>query len=242
MALTFDYEKSLATGTQPFICHEKDSTIYNYYIADELAMDKSAIASLGQYDTVTFTDEERHLTTKAVSRIGVKNFPGIGGIGFYRDAYSDENMIVAPIHLRPDVYNAPVLTTVEIVDDKLHIVITPPENIAYTCYRVIVRQQAFAFEYIVYKTDYLVDVPTVKGEYTCYCIGYDEDAGTISDVSNELSLTVETGSADWSPDSLDTADVEKRLAALEEEVKSYSDEEIAEDVAYVIETATTEEV
>lgn len=199
MALVFEYIKDLETGAQPFICHEKDSTIYNYYIDDESAMDKSATALFGWYEDITFSNEDRHLTTKAVSRIGIKNFPGIGGIGFYRDAYSDECLVVAPIHVKHDRVGVPVLETVEIADNKLHIVINPPESVDYTCYRVVVRQHAFAFEYITYKTECYVDIPTVKGDYTCYCFGYDESTGAVSESSNELVLTVTDGSETWAP-------------------------------------------
>lgn len=217
MALIFEYEKDLDTGTQPFICHEPDSVLYNYFIDDERAMDKNAVAYAGIYDNIAFSNEERHLTTKAVSRIGVKNFPAIGGIGYYKDAYSDDCLIAAPIHAKRELVGVPMLTTVEIVDGKLHVVITPPDNMKYTCYRVVVRQGAFAFEYILYKTDYYVDIPTVKGDYTCYCFGYDEDNDTVSENSNELILTITTGSDTWSPP-VDSSNLAARVEALEQEI------------------------
>lgn len=218
MALTFEYEKELQTGSQPFISHEKDSTLYNYYVRDERALDKSAHVPYGVYDSVNFDDESTHLTTRAVSRIGVKNFPGIGGIGFYKDAYSDESHIVAPIHTDEKKYDAPVLEVIEIVDDMLHFVISPPDSLKYSCYRVVVKQGFFAFEYITYKTDYHADAPTVKGDYICYCIGYDEDNGTVSLPSNELNLVVTKGSNDWSPSYESIDSLEERVTALEDEV------------------------
>lgn len=215
MALMFDYERDLETGTQPFISHEKNSVLYNYYVSNELAMDKNASIKGGQYEDVVFDNEARHLTTKAVSRIGIKNFPGIGGIGFYKDAYSDDSLIVAPIHPDHKEYDAPTLVTARIEDNRLHIVITPPDNITYTCYRVIARQGAFAFEYITYKTDYYVDVPTVKGQYSVYCMGYDEDNGTVSENSNELILNVLTGDPDWQPYLTAIDDLNTRMDATE---------------------------
>ena len=199
MSLILKYEKDLDAGSQPFIAHEPDSILYNYYIDEERAMDKNTDINAGDYTDVTFNNEERHLTTKAITRIGVKNFPGIGGIGYYKDAYSDECLIAAPIHAKRELIGVPMLKTVEVVGDKLHIVIDSPDNVDYNCYRVIVRQKAFAFEYILYKTDYFVDLPTVKGDYICFCFGYDEDNDKISENSNELSLTIETGSDTWAP-------------------------------------------
>lgn len=234
MALTFDYEKTLQTGDQPFICHEKDSKLYNYYIRDERALDKSAQALYGIYNNVTFSDENNSLTTRAVSRIGIKNFPGIGGIGFYKDAYSDESHIVSPIHTEEKRYEAPVLEVVEIVDNMLHFVVSPPDSLKYTCYRVVVKQKFFAFEYITYKTDYYADVPTVKGEYICHCIGYDENNGTVSLPSNELSLLVAEGTDGWAPDFTDLSQIAERLDNIEKEIKNYTDEEIQEGVKEIL--------
>lgn len=215
MSLVFEYEKDLSTGAQPFISHEPNSILYNYYINNGRAMDKNTSINNGSYDEVAFADEQRHLTTKAVSRMGIKNFPGIGGIGFYKDLYSDESRILAPIHSTQKAYNAPILKTLEIVDDKLHIVITPPDNIKYTCYRIVVRQNAFAFEYIVYSTDYYVELPTVKGDYIAYCMGYDEDNGTVSEDSNELTLNVSAGIDTWSPYFESVASLEQKVTSLE---------------------------
>ena len=234
MALLFEYEKDITTGVQPFMSHERDSVIYNYYIDNEAAMDKRTFVDFGQYDNVIFDNQARHLTTRAVSKIGVKNFPGIGGIGFYKDAYSEESRVVVPIHVQVDKQEAPMLIKVEELDGKLHIVISPPINIKYTCYRIIVRQSPFAFEYITYKTDYLVDLPTVKGDYIVYCIGYDEDMAVVSEDSNELPLTITTGTEAWIPSYEIPVDVNARLAAIETEIKNYPDDDISQSVAGVI--------
>lgn len=218
MALTFEYEKDIQTGTMPFICHEPNSTLYNYFIVDERAMDKTARADNGVYDDVVFDNEDRSLTTQAVSGIGVKNFPGIGGIGFYKDLYSDACFIAAPILIQRDVAKAPTLDMIAVEDNMLHIVITPPSDVTYVCYRVVVRQKAFAFEYITYKAECRVDIPTVKGEYVCYCIGYDEAFGTVSERSNEVQLTVEDGSGTWAPP-LDPQNFSAKIAALEQRIE-----------------------
>lgn len=238
MALVFEYEKDIVTGSQPFISHEANSVIYNYFIDNEMALDTHGKSNFGNYDTIEFADRERSITTKSVSRIGVKNFPGIGGIGFYKDIYSDECRIVAPIHAQQNTMNAPLLATVEIIDNKLHIVITPPDDITYNCYRVVARQGYFAFEYITYKTESYVDIPTVKGEYTVYCIGYDEDNGTISEDSNELSLILSIGSEDWSPYFETVTDLGQRVTKLETTVEDVSDLEDRTEVLenYVIGT------
>ena len=223
MALIFEYEKTLETGLQPCMSHEPDSVLYNYYISGDFAVDKNASINNGQYDNISFADEQRHLTTRGVSKIGVKNFPGIGGIGFYKDVYSDECLIVAPIHVKRDNKNAPTLTLIEIVDNKLHVVITPPKDLNYTCYRVIVRQGAFAFEYITYKTDYYMDMPTVKGDYMAYCMGYDEDNGTSSGDSNVLPLNVPTGTDDWSPYFETVHSLETKVEAIENSIDGIDD-------------------
>ena len=219
MALTFEYTKNLNTGSQPYIAHEPDSSNNNYYIDGEQAKDRSSPEVLGIYDNITFSNEDSSNTTHAVNSIGVKNFPGIGAIAFYTDSYLDEAHIVAPVHNRPDKHEAPVLTTAEIVDDKMHIVITPNKDIKYKCYRVIARQGTFAFEYITYKTECLVDAPSVIGEYSVYCIGYDEAYSSISEDSNIIEITIENGSPDWSP--VDTNSLAKRVSAIEDDLVPY---------------------
>lgn len=240
MALVFEYVKDLYTGAQPQICHEPNSSIYNYFIREERALDTHSGHVLGQYDSIAFIDEERHLTTKSVDRIGIKNFPGIGGIGFYRDAYSDDSRVVAPIHIQTRQLSAPVLQAITVEDNMLHIIIAPPDDITYDCYRVVVRQDAFAFEYIVYKTDYRVDPPTVTGTYQCYCIGYDESTGVVSEPSNEVELVVTVGNPDWKPYIPSIGDIERRVATIEDEIQNYPDEEIHEAIAAVLGGANNE--
>ena len=99
MALNIEFTTELNTGSMPFISHEKDSSLYNYYIKNEASLDNKLIVDNSDYSTVEIGDAERNLTTKAVRRIGIKNFPGIGAIGFYKDAYSEDCRIVAPIHV-----------------------------------------------------------------------------------------------------------------------------------------------
>lgn len=238
MSLIFEYEKELEVGEQPFLSHEPNSVIYTYFIDGEIALDKYGMADLGNYENITFDDEKRSITTKAVTKIGVKNFPGIGGMGFYKDAYQDECRIIAPIHIKRDNMDAPVLIKAEIENGLFHIVINPPEDLPYTCYRVIAKQGHFAFEYITYKLDYFVDIPTVKGEYIVYCIGYDEANGVVSEYSNELTLTVTTGTDDWAPYYETVADIQQRVTKLETTVKDVSDLEDRTEVLenYVIGT------
>lgn len=240
MALVFEYEKDLDTGAQPQICHEPDSIIYNYFIREERALDTHSEHTFGQYDNITFVDEARHLTTKAVDRIGVVNFPGIGGIGFYRDAYSDDSRVVAPIHVAVQRLSAPVLQSVTVEDGKLRIIITPPSNVNYNVYRLVARMDNLAVEYITYKTEYLVDLPPVKGAYTCYCIGYDESTGAVSDPSNEVELVITPGNPDWKPYIPSIGDIEQRVSTIENEIKDYPDYEVHEAIAAVLGGADNE--
>lgn len=245
MALLFEYEKDIQTGEQPYISAEPDSTLYNYFVDNEMAKDRNAFAPLGQYDDVQFENEDRSLTTKAVSKIGIKNFPGIGGLGFYKDAYSDDSRIVAPIHAERRLYAAPRLVSATLVDKQVHIVITPPASLKYLCYRIVFRQGFFALEHITYKPDCLVDVPSFKGDYRVYVIGYDEDNGTVSEESNELTLTIVDGANSWipeSPDISDISDIKNRVEAIEEEIKNYPDDEIHIAIAEVISNPDPEAV
>lgn len=235
MSLVFEYEKALPTGRQAFISHEEDSTLYNYFVDGELSFDKNTVSAEGIYTNVAFTGESsRHLTTKAVERIGIKNFPGIGGMGFYKDAYSEDSRVLAPILTDRHTFDAPTLQAATINNGKLHLVVAPPSGMTYTCYRVIARQGNFAFEYIIYKTNYVVDLPTVKGAYVVTCLGYNETTGAISDVSNAINLQISTGSDTWAPPATDTSALEARVEAIEIEIVNYPDTEVHDDIAEIL--------
>lgn len=213
MALDFTLQQNLTTDTAhnvppllvktPFICEEPDSTLYQYFIEPngDIAQEKKTTVLLGQYDDLPWADLQNQLSISPVSRIGIKHFPHIGAIGFYKDKYTGLPMIAAPIHVKTTKYTAPVIDIVTNTS-SVTITITPPEDVSYTCYKVIMRSGYFAYEYVTYETPVELPLPAVIGTYTIYAVGYNETTGICSMSSNIESLTISTGRSSWDPDKL----------------------------------------
>ena len=176
------------------LSNEPSGEVWQYYKTGRLAHDKSAQVTLANYDALEWSKESSSITTKFIKDFRVKAFPGVGSIGFYTPLVGNSR-ILAPIHIEGYArYKAPTLSMVDNNDGTLTFSITAPSDTTYACYRVILQRTYDAFEYITYETTLVVDKPTVKGEYSCYCIGYVDEGSHISEESNYISLVVTEGS------------------------------------------------
>ena len=107
MSLTFDSPKNLTTDTvnniapffvkTPYMCEEPDEQLYHYFLQENSlqAADKNTKIELGNYDGIKWASLQHSLSVRAVSKIGVKNFPQIGALGFYADKYTNLTYISA---------------------------------------------------------------------------------------------------------------------------------------------------
>lgn len=213
MALAFEVIKNLTTEVDqnvepyyvrtPYLIHEPDNSLFQYYIkpgTDE-AWDKRADVALGQYKVLPWGDLQHHLSTRAVAKIGAKQFPQLGAIGFYKDLYTSQSYILAPVHTKQELFDPPTVTAT-ISGDVVKLTITPPEDVTYTCYKVIMRSGYFAVEYVVYNTNTSVAKPLVNGAYEVTAIGYNELTGVFSSPSNIVSINVKGGRHNWEPESI----------------------------------------
>lgn len=222
MALTFEYERDLVdVNSKPFISYDTTSTLYQYSIDELSAIDKNANINLGAYDTIIFNGDGRHITTKSVDRIGGRNVPGVGTIAYYKDYITGDCMIVHIIS-----YTAPEIKTLEIDGNQLHIIINTPLDVHYDCFRVILEQDNFAYEYIMHEHEDYVHLPLVKGDYTAYCFGYDESNAIISPLSSSVAINIPNGENNWTPISIkEQKELNNKVDKLSEEVG-----EIKEDI------------
>lgn len=201
MALVFAEELHIGSNASPFLGHEPNNALWQYGINGDSAEDASADPVLGQYDNLEWGDTEYHLTRRAVSRIGIINFPHVGAIGFYKDKYTGLSTVLAPVHVNPIRWKAPTLSC-EVADAALHVIIAPPDDVTYTCYKVIMRSGYFAYEYVTYELDTSLPLPAVIGDYIVTAIGYNENTNEYSHESNEYELHVYEGKPTWAPDSI----------------------------------------
>lgn len=202
MSLNFDAELTLETSTFSFLGHEPNNNLYNYYInAKNRASDKLSAPYMGTYDSLSWGDEQHHMTVRAVSKIGIKHYPHIGAMGFYKDKYTGISWILIPIHVEHTAYSPPTLS-ITLGSTAVAVTITPPDDVTYTCYKIIMRSDYFADEYVVYKTTTEVPIPSVIGDYDVWAIGYNETTGICSLDSNIETLSITSGKTSWEPDAL----------------------------------------
>lgn len=236
MSLKIDYDINLSDEAinidplvveQGVVISETDSSLRMYYIHDSTTSDKTSILTIADYGNLSFKDLTKHLTSRTVSKIGIKTFPGMGSYGFFRYKYEQRSVILCPINNNPTQFTAPMLTMETTAGGKLKFTIKDPQDITYECYRIILRNERFALEYVTYNKTIEVPKPDVNGTYIIYCIGYVREGEHISFDSNVLNLIVTGGRESFAPiadyytaeqvSSL-ISGLEDRLAKLESDV------------------------
>lgn len=200
MALLFDNEITLAAGEMPFLGHEMNNDLVQYTrnILSRMECDQDAQPLNGYYTSLEWGGVQHRLSVRGVARIGVKNFPHIGAYGFYKDLYSGQSYVLIPIHKGVAQFDPPVLSVTP-NDTVLDITVTPPADVTYTCYKVVLRNNFFAYEYVIYDRITQIPAPAVIGDYIIYAIGYNEDEGICSSDSNIVYYTQTTGQPTWEP-------------------------------------------
>lgn len=178
--------------------NEPNNELIQFGITDDQQVNDHTQITDSNYTGLTWEVIAALMTQRAISRIGIKNFPQVGACGFFVDKYTEQTTILIPIKSDDNVYSPPTLAVSE-VTGGISITITPPEDITYTCYKVIMRSGYYANEYVVYDTTATLPTPSVIGDYDVYAIGYNEDTGIISSWSNIETLSITSGNPDWSP-------------------------------------------
>ena len=188
------------------IVNEPENEIFQYFMRADSTLsspwDKEAFEKgVVDYLEWPFKNLSHYITQHLVAGFGLKHFPGVGAIAFFREIYSDQSFILVPVHAKKKRYHPPALAATYTPNTKkVSIQITPPETIQYTCYRIVMQSEYFAVENTVYELDTTIDAPTVKGDYIIYAIGYNENTGVYSSWSNELTFTVTEGNDTWEPE------------------------------------------
>lgn len=210
MALTFEVTKNLTTEVAqnmepyfvhtPYIIHEPDNSLFQYYIkpGTNEAWDKHTEVPRGQYEVLSWRDPQHHLSTRAVSKVGAKQFPQLGAIGFYKDLYTSQSYILAPVHDTQRTFDPPTISAY-VAGDRVNVTVTPPKDVTYTCYKIIMRNGFFAVEHVIYNRSTSVPKPIVNGTYEVTAIGYSEITGEYSSPSNMVYISVTGGRSTWEP-------------------------------------------
>lgn len=173
MQLTFVSAQVFTDGSLTFLGHETDNTLIEYFMAKGRLANKSVKPPGGNYDNLVFVDEPNRITATPVKDFGIKAFPHVGAYGFYTPLYRDSSIVVIPINRKGEERKAPEVTITD-TGTTIHVEIVGD----YTCYRIAVRLDAFATEFISYATSF-----DFTPMYTGECII------TVTGHSNEISVT-----------------------------------------------------
>ena len=156
------------------IGNEPDNTITKFFIEAQRQGNSYGAVTLSNYDNVSWERSNGLMTSHNVTAIGIKTFPQIGAIGFYRLRYEPRSLILAPIYTKDKRYDAPVVA-VEMLTTSIKVTLSNPGSVTYDCYRIVVRNGYFAEEYVTYESEVEVPMPTVGGIYAVSAFGYIEE-------------------------------------------------------------------
>ena len=207
MILNFEHTINLTTDTKnvaplilPRLCiiDEPDGEINQYYLLSNMANNKSVDSEPRNYLDLYWYNSSKKLSSRVLSRIGLKSFPGIGAAAFFKYKYEGTSVLLAPVNSDRVLHSAPTLA-MSVGSSTITFTITPPSGITYTCFRIVLRSDPFAYEYVTYELNIEVPIPDVIGTYEIFCVGYVNEGGRISNESNILTHTVSTGQTDWGP-------------------------------------------
>ena len=188
--------------SQLSIIHEaSDGELVQYYIdpENETEGDKNTYAvgvydkdsqsySYNDYDEVTWNDPDQRICGNRIERLGVKAFPDIGAIAYYKLKHRNISRIVAPVNKKGAKNKAPTLSAVVNTDGTITFTITPPEEPEYACYRIVMQKDYYEEDHITYDLVLTADKPKLSGSYKCFAIGYGKEGQLLSRDSNVLTL------------------------------------------------------
>jgi len=186
------------------IIHEaSDGELVQYFIdpENETEGDKKTYAigvydkdtrrySYNDYDEVIWGETDQRICGNRIERLGVKAFPDVGAIAFYKLMHRNITRIVAPVNPKNKQNTAPSLSAVVNADNTVTFTITPPEKPKYACYRIVMTSGIYEEDFITYETVKTCGPVRVSGTYKCFAIGYGKEGQLLSRDSNVLTLTL----------------------------------------------------
>lgn len=150
------------------------------------------------YPDVIWNAPKARITRQKIDRLGVKAFPGIGAIAFYKLAYRNLSQIVAPVNYNKARQKAPILQA-EISSDQYSVTFTVSnpidlqtheDTVTYIAFRICLVLDYHQLEYITYEKTLTVTNLPISANYLCYAIGYINEGEICSYESNSIVLNL----------------------------------------------------
>lgn len=173
MELQFETVITSNEGGKTFYSHEPDNTFIRYYKEGNRLGNKSAQPPEGNFEGLSFVSEPRRITPQPVKDFGIKSFPRFGSYGFITPMYTPGSLVVIPINRKQERTDVPTVTIVD-TGTTIHVEMTGD----YECYRIVVRHEYFATEFVTYDNEFDF-VPMYTGDCLITVIGH----------KNEISIT-----------------------------------------------------
>lgn len=230
------------------IIHESaDGELVQYYIkpGNQTQGDKNTYAigvfdedsrtySYHDYPDLEWNRAGQRICGNRIERLGVKAFPGVGAIAFYKLTHRKISRIIAPVNNRNKRLGPPSLAARVNSNGTITFTITPPEEPEYSCYRIIMQKEDYMEEHITYDLKVTVEAPRISGEYSCFAVGYGKEGQLYSKDSNVVNLSL-TGQAEtfqrpyYMKSEIASRRIirslEERIEALEERLEGGDDED-----------------
>lgn len=152
------------------------------------------------YPDAVWNPPQGRMTRQRIDRLGLKAFPGIGALAYYKLAYRNISQIIAPVNFEHNNTKAPLFTTT-ISADRSSITInlsdpidpeTGEPQVHYMAYRVCFAYAHYTLEYVTYDKTITVSNFPISATYSCYVIGYVNE-GEICSFMSEATLVTLSG-------------------------------------------------
>lgn len=194
--MPLNFIKSFAgpqNGMQNFLANQPDNSLYQHYVSDKhTPWQVHTQITLADYDNLAWSSPpEVCMTPREVRHIGVKSFPQLGAVGFYRLRYRDLSRVVVPLHPNKEKNTAPVLSLSLDADRKVlsyTITASDEEKVVYDCYRIELECDGRTVSHVVYELSGELEVPEQAGTFLCHAIGYLQEGQICSKDSNVMTL------------------------------------------------------
>jgi hypothetical protein len=177
MELTFEYELLSEKDSIIALAQEPDALFTKFFISSGRLSNEATKVDGGVFSDLGFRHTPRLITAQPVVDFGIKAFPHIGAYGFYTPKYRQTSIAVVPIYRDNVLYPAPIVTLTD-TGTMIQVSISNEEDVAYECYRIVIRHDDLAAEFVTYNTEFDF-MPMFDGE--CFI--------TVRGHTNEISVT-----------------------------------------------------
>ena len=193
--LKFDYLISLNQDYEnTCISNEPNNRVLQFGIKANRQINANAQKMLEiEYPNLGWRQIPAIMTSQAISKLGIKSFPLVGAHGFFKLLHEERSIILAPIFFEGERYKAPTVMWIQ-TPTTIIFNITDPTDVKFEAYRIIMRMEFKAYEYITYQKQAEVPKPP-EGVYDFSIMAYIDD-NLASQIRDYVGVIVTPGGSE----------------------------------------------